>query len=49
MPTWPNYKALQAIAQGEFADVVISTQIISLPTGDPHKLRRTLTINIESS
>lgn len=34
-----TYEALKTIALNEFADVVVSAQIISLPTGDPLKLR----------
>ncbi len=33
------YNSLKAIAQHEFADVVVRTQILTLPTGDPLKLR----------
>jgi hypothetical protein len=33
------YEALKTIALDEFGDVVISAQIMSLPTGDPLKLR----------
>lgn len=34
-----TYKALKTIALNEFGDVVVSAQIMSLPTGDPLKLR----------
>lgn len=34
-----TYEALKRIALGEFADVVVSAQIITLPTGEPLKLR----------
>jgi hypothetical protein len=34
-----TYEALKTIALDEFADVVVSAQIVSLPTGDPLKLR----------
>ncbi len=33
------YKTLQAIALNEFSDIVVSSQIITLSTGDPLKLR----------
>jgi hypothetical protein len=33
------YEVLKTIALDEFGDVVISAQIMSLPTGDPLKLR----------
>lgn len=33
------YRALRTIALSEFADVVVHARIISLPTGDPLKLR----------
>ncbi|PKM02224.1 MAG: hypothetical protein CVV17_06025, partial [Gammaproteobacteria bacterium HGW-Gammaproteobacteria-7] len=39
MPTSEIYNALATIALDEFADVVVGTRIISLPTGDPLKLR----------
>jgi len=39
MPTSEIYNALATIALDEFADVVVGTQIISLPTDDPLKLR----------
>ncbi len=34
-----TYKALETVALNEFADVVVNAQIVSLPTGDPLKLR----------
>jgi len=34
-----TYNALRKIAATEFADVVVSAQVLSLPTGDPLKLR----------
>jgi hypothetical protein len=34
-----TYEALKTIALDEFGDVVVSAQIMSLPTGDPLKLR----------
>ena len=34
-----TYRALRAVALNEFADLVISAQILALPTGDPLKLR----------
>lgn len=39
MPILAIYRALRTIALSEFADVVVSAQIVSLPTGDPLKLR----------
>ena len=39
MPIWTVYRALQQISQLEFADIVIDAQILTLSTGDPHKLR----------
>ena len=39
MPIWTVYRALQQIARLEFADIVIDAQVLTLPTGDPHKLR----------
>ncbi len=39
MPILPTYKALKQIALHEFADIIVSAQIIVLPTGDPLKLR----------
>lgn len=39
MTIWPTYRTLQAIAQREFADVVVSATILMLPTDDPLKLR----------
>lgn len=34
-----TYEALRRIALNEFADVVVNARIITLPTGDPLKLR----------
>lgn len=34
-----TYEALKTIALNEFGDVVVSAQIMPLPTGDPLKLR----------
>ena len=39
MPISIVYRALQGIALREFADIVIHAHILSLPTGDPLKLR----------
>ncbi len=39
MPISTIYRALRAIALNEFADIVVTAQIVSLPTGDPLKLR----------
>jgi len=39
MPILTMYRALRTIALDEFADVTVSAQIVSLPTGDPLKLR----------
>jgi hypothetical protein len=39
MPIWTVYRALQQIAQREFADIVLDAQVLTLPTGDAHKLR----------
>jgi hypothetical protein len=39
MPILTTYRALRTIALNEFADVVVNAQIVSLPTGDPLKLR----------
>lgn len=39
MPTLPTYEALQAISLHEFADVIVAAEVMSLPTGDPLKLR----------
>lgn len=39
MPIWTVYRALQQIARLEFADIVIDAQVLTLSTGDPHKLR----------
>jgi len=39
MPILTTYRALRTIALDEFADVTVSAQIVSLPTGDPLKLR----------
>jgi hypothetical protein len=45
MPIWDIYKALATIAHNEFADIVVHTQILSLPTGDPLKLRLSIADN----
>lgn len=34
-----TYEALKTIVLNEFGDVVVNTRIVSLPTGDPLKLR----------
>jgi hypothetical protein len=39
MPILAIYRALRTIALNEFAEVVVSAQILSLSTGDPLKLR----------
>lgn len=39
MTTLTVYNTLKAIAQDEFADVVVHAQVMTLPTGDPLKLR----------
>ncbi len=39
MPILTIYRALRTIALNEFGDLVVSAQIVSLPTGDPLKLR----------
>jgi len=39
MPILTTYRVLRAIALNEFADVVVNARIVSLPTGDPLKLR----------
>jgi hypothetical protein len=39
MPILAIYRALRTISLNEFADVVVSAQIVSLPAGDPLKLR----------
>jgi hypothetical protein len=39
MPISTTYKALETIALNEFADIVVRGQVVSLPTGDPRKLR----------
>jgi len=39
MPISTIYRALRTISLNEFADLVISARIVSLPTGDPLKLR----------
>ncbi len=39
MPISTTCRALETIALNEFADIVISGQVVSLPTGDPRKLR----------
>lgn len=39
MSSLATYTALRKIAAAEFADLVVSAQVLSLPTGDPLKLR----------
>ncbi len=39
MPILRTYKVLRTIALTEFSDIVLDAQIITLPTGDPLKLR----------
>jgi len=39
MPTSTIYAALKAIALNEYPNLVISAQVLALPTGDPLKLR----------
>jgi len=39
MPILDIYNALATIALNEFTDVVVSAQVLALPTGDPLKLR----------
>ncbi len=39
MPISETYRTLRAIALSEFADIVVNAQIMTLPTGDPVKLR----------
>ena len=39
MPISTIYETLRAIALGEFPDLIVSARILSLPTGDPLKLR----------
>jgi hypothetical protein len=39
MSIWPTYKTLQTNALQEFGDIVVSATILTLPTGDPLKLR----------
>jgi hypothetical protein len=39
MSNWTIYNALREIAAAEFADVIVGAQVLSLPTGDPLKLR----------
>ena len=39
MPILTTYEALKTIVLNEFADVVVNAQIMSLPTGDPLRLR----------
>ena len=39
MPISTIYRALRTISLNEFADLVVSARIVSLPTGDPLKLR----------
>ena len=46
MPILTTYRALRAIALNEFADVVVNARIVvSLPTGDPLKLRLNIVDN----
>ena len=42
MDIFETYRRQRAIALNEFSDVVISAAILTLPTGDPHKLRLTI-------
>jgi len=39
MSSLTTYNALGEIAAAEFADIVVSAQVLCLPTGDPLKLR----------
>lgn len=39
MPISTIYRSQRTVALNEFDDIVVSAQIISLPTGDPLKLR----------
>ena len=39
MPTLPIYRALRTIALHEFADLVLSAEVLLAATGDPLKLR----------
>ena len=39
MAIWPTYKTLQTIALHEFGDIVVSAAVLTLPSGDPLKLR----------
>jgi hypothetical protein len=39
MPISTVYKALQQISLNEFSDIVVQAQVMTLPTGDPLKLR----------
>ncbi len=39
MPILDTYNTLATIALDEFADMVVSAQVLALPTGDPLKLR----------
>lgn len=39
MPILTIYRSLTSITLNEFSDIVVKAQIISLPTGDPLKLR----------
>ncbi len=34
-----TYRALKRIALSEFGDIVVSAEVVALPTGDPLKLR----------
>ena len=34
-----TYRALKRIALREFGDIVVSAEVVALPTGDPLKLR----------
>lgn len=43
MSIWLIYKTLQSIALDEFGDIVVSTTVLTLPTGDPLKLRLDIT------
>lgn len=39
MPIWQRYAALKSIALAEFGDIVDNAHLLTLPTGDPLKLR----------
>ena len=39
MSIWLTYKTLQTNALYEFGDIVVTATILTLPTGDPLKLR----------